>query len=230
MHLMRRATDGDIRVETLIHFPRVFGTMTLPRAGMLLAAVILALYALVAAVVLTAPYPDPFNVIARLLALWGFLSLAIATILTPFLREIMKVFGRSFLSVHHTFAAVGLLLPTLHPVTFFIRGMNPAIFIPVFSSWSGFWAGAGRPALYLLYIAFAAVVVRKYIPKYWRWVHGLMYVVLFFAVVHGNLIGTDFQNPIIWTLFNGLFVLVAAAFVLKRWRMTRKKKATVRRM
>jgi sulfoxide reductase heme-binding subunit YedZ len=204
--------------------------VTLPRAGAVFAAVVLALYALVAAVVLTAPYGDPFNVIARLAALWGFLALSIAAILTPFLREIMKVFGRSFLSVHHTFAAVGILLPTLHPVTMAIGAMNPAIFIPVFSPWGRFWALAGRPALYLLYIAFAAVVLRKYIPKYWRWVHGLMYVVLFFAVVHGNLIGTDFQNPIIWTLFNALFVIVVAAFVLKRWRMTRKKKATVRRM
>ncbi|KUL00142.1 MAG: Uncharacterized protein XE10_1539 [Methanoculleus marisnigri] len=87
--------------------------MTLPRAGVLLAAVVLALYAITAAVVLTAPYGDPFNVIARLTALWGFLALAIAAILTPLLREIMMVFGRPFLAVHHTFAAIGLLLPTL---------------------------------------------------------------------------------------------------------------------
>ncbi|WP_292519004.1 hypothetical protein [Methanoculleus sp.] len=203
--------------------------MPLPRAGMLVAAVILALYALVAAVVLTTPYEDPFRVIARLLALWGFLALSIATILTPFLREIMKVFGRPFLAVHHIFAAVGLLLPTLHPVTLALRSMNPALFIPVFSPWERFWLNAGRPALYLLYIAFAAVVLRKYIPKYWRWVHGLMYVVLFFAVVHGNLIGTDFEDPIIWTLFNTLFVLVVAAFLLKRWQKMQKKRAPARR-
>jgi predicted ferric reductase len=214
--------------ETLIPHRESSGTVSLPRAGLLLAAVILALYPLVAAVVLSTPYEDPFSVIARLLALWGFLSLAIATLLTPFLREVMQVFGRPFLSVHHTFAAVGLLLPTLHPITIFLRAMNPAVFVPVFSSWSGFWAGGGRAALYLLYIAFAAVVLRKYIPKYWRWVHGLMYVVLLFAVVHGNLIGTDFENPIIWALFNALFVLTVAAFVLKRWRRGQKK-TTARR-
>ncbi|WP_067078144.1 hypothetical protein [Methanoculleus horonobensis] len=194
------------------------------RAGALFAAVILALYALVAAVVLTEPADDPFNVIARLAALWGFLALGIATLLTPFLREIMKIFGRSFLSVHHTFAAVGLLLPTLHPVVIAIGAMNPAVFIPIFSPWDRFWALAGRPALYLLYIAFAGVLLRKYIPKYWRWVHGLMYAVLLFAVVHGNLIGTDFENPIIWVLFNTLFALTVAAFVLKRWRMRQKKR------
>lgn len=202
--------------------------MTLPRAGMLAAAVILALYAIVAAVVLTTPHEDPFRVIARLLALWGYLSLAIATLLTPFLREVMAVFGRPFLSVHHTFAAVGLLLPTLHPVTLAIRSMNPALFIPTFSSWERFWLLAGQPALYLLYIAFAGVLLRKYIPEHWRWVHGLMYVVLLFAVIHGNLIGTDFENPIIWALFNALFVLTVAAFVLKRWRRGQKK-TTARR-
>jgi predicted ferric reductase len=196
---------------------------------MVAAAVVLALYAIVAAVVLATPYEDPFNVVARLLALWGFLSLGIAVILTPFLREIMKVFGKPFLAVHHTFAAVGLLLPTLHPVTLAIASMNPAIFIPVFSPWGRFWALAGRPALYLLYIAFAAVLLRKYIPKYWRWVHGLMYVVLLFAVVHGNLIGTDFENPVIWVLFNALFALAIAAFVLKRWQKMQKKKGAGRR-
>ncbi len=202
--------------------------MTPTRAATVFAVVVLALYAVTAAVVLTAPYGDPFNVVARLLALWGFLSLGIATLLAPFLRYVLKVFGRSFLSVHHTFAAVGLLLPTLHPVTMAIRSLNPAIFTPAFSSWDRFWALAGRPALYILYIAFAGVLLRKYIPKYWRWVHGLMYVALLFAVVHGNLIGTDFQNPIIWVLFNTLFVLVVAAFVVRRWQRSQKKRAPAR--
>lgn len=211
--------------ETLIPHRESSGTVSLPRAGLLLAAVILALYPLVAAVVLSTPYEDPFSVIARLLALWGYLSLAIATLLTPFLREVMQVFGRPFLSVHHTFAAVGLLLPTLHPITIFLRAMNPALFIPTFSSWERFWLLAGQPALYLLYIAFAGVLLRKYIPEHWRWVHGLMYVVLLFAVVHGNLIGTDFENPIIRVLFNTFIVLVVVAFALKRWRMAQKKRA-----
>ena len=203
--------------------------MPLSRTGVLASAVILALYAFTGAVVLTAPYESPYNVIARLLALWGFLALSIATLLTPFLRQITEVFGRPFLSVHHTFAAVGLLLPTLHPVTLAIGSLNPAVFIPVCSPWQRFWALAGRPALYLLYIAFAAVILRKYIPKYWRWVHGLMYVVLLFAVVHGNLIGTDFENPVIWTIFNALFILVVAAFILKQWQKVQKKRASARR-
>ncbi|NMA10004.1 MAG: hypothetical protein GX932_03150 [Methanomicrobiales archaeon] len=175
--------------------------------------------------VLTEPADDLFNVLTRLAALWGFLSLGIATLLTPFLREIMKVLGGPFLPVHHTFAAVRLLLPTLHPVIIAIGALIPVAFIPVFSPRERFWALAGRPALYLLYIAFAGVLLRRSIPKYWRWVHGLMYVVLLFAVVHGNLIGTDFENPIIRVLFNTLIVLVVVAFALKRWRMAQKKRA-----
>jgi len=59
-------------------------------------------------------------------------------------------------------------------------------------------------------------------------VHGLMYVVLLFAVVHGNLIGTDFENPVIWVLFNTLFALAVAAFFLKRWQRMQKKKGAGR--
>lgn len=224
----RDAPPDHTPAETLIPSPKPSETVALSRAGMLLAAVILALYALVAAVVLNAPYENPFTVIARLLALWGYLALAIAAILTPFLLEVMAVFGRPFLGVHHTFAAVGLLLPTLHPVTLAIRSMNPALFIPTFASRERFWLLAGQPALYLLYIAFAGVLLRKYIPKYWRWVHGLMYVVLLFAIVHGNLIGTDFRDPIIWALYNTLFVLVVGAFILKRWRKMQKKRGAGR--
>jgi len=200
--------------------------VTLTRAGVLLTAAILALYAVTAAVVLTAPYEDPFHVIARLAALWGFLALSIAALLAPFLRDILRVFGSPFLAVHHTFAAVGILLPTLHPVVLALERLNPAVFIPVFYPWARFWALAGRPALYLLFIAFAGVVLRKYIPGYWRWVHGLMYVVLLFAIVHGNLIGTDFENPVIWVLFNTLFALTIVTFVLRRWQM-QKRRASV---
>jgi predicted ferric reductase len=221
--------QGEIPAKLLSLCREFSGPMTLTRAGMVFAAVVVALFAVTGAVVLTAPYEDPFGVIVRLTGLWGFLALSIATMLTPFLRDILRVFGSPFLAMHHTFAAVGLLLPVLHPVALALRAMNLTMFIPVFYPWARFWALAGRPALYLLIIAFAGVLLRRYIPEYWRWVHGLMYVVLLFAIVHGNLIGTDFQNPIIWVLFNTLFALTAATFVLRRWQMIQKKRKAVQR-
>ncbi|MDN7023413.1 hypothetical protein FGU65_00605 [Methanoculleus sp. FWC-SCC1] len=203
--------------------------MPLTRMGWVLSVLILALYAGVTAVVLTNPSPDPFSLFVRLSALWGFLALGIATILTAFLRDIRRVFGRPFLAVHHTFAAFGILFPTLHPVALALQTANPAVFIPVFDSWTAFWTLAGRPALYLLYIAVAGVLLRQTIRQYWRWVHGLMYAALFLAIVHGNLSGTDFANPGIFVVFNGLFAAVIVVFIvrrLQRMRSQKKRQAT----
>ncbi len=52
---------------------------------------------------------------------------------------------------------------------------------------------------------------------YWRYFHALMYVALFFGVVHANLWGRDFENGFIVVIYDGLFVAALAAFVLKRW-------------
>ena len=70
-----------------------------------------------------------------------------------------------------------------------------------------FWSLAGRPALYLAYIAVLASLFRTRIDRYWRYLHGLMYVVLTFAFVHGYLIGGNFTNPIIIVLFLAMLIL-----------------------
>ena len=60
---------------------------------------------------------------------------------------------------------------------------------------------------------------RRKIPRYWSYwsfIHAFMYLALFFAIVHANLIGTDFQNGTIAWVYDGLFVAVVAAFLLKR--------------
>lgn len=69
----------------------------------------------------------------------------------------------------------------------------------------------------IIYIALAAVLLRRKILAYWRPIHALMYLALFFGVVHADLSGTDFQNWAILVIFNGLFVAAIAAFVYKRW-------------
>lgn len=164
-------------------------------------------------------YSHPFELSVRLFALNGFLVLSIATIMTPFLREIKLHFNKSFLEMHHSFAAIGLVLITLHPITLFSESLNPAIFLPNLSSFSLFWMLAGRQALLVIYIALAAALLRQRIPKYWRtWrlIHVLMYLALFFGIVHANLIGTDFQNIVITFIYDALFAGVIGAFALKR--------------
>lgn len=159
--------------------------------------------------------PDIYASVIRLAALLGYTSIFISIVLTKFLREVRQIFGRPFLKVHHWFGAIGLISITIHPVVFSIYTASLLVFIPDLSSWYAFWSLAGRQALYLAYIATIVGLLRNRITKYWRVLHGLMYVVLTFAFVHGFLIGTDFTNPVITILFLGMLVLTYIVAILK---------------
>jgi hypothetical protein len=189
--------------------------MPLPRAGYALLGLIALVYAAVTALALSIPYyySGILGIIVRLAALYGFLMVATAVMMTPFLIPIARIFGRPFLRVHHAFAVGGVLLLTVHPISFAVLVMTPAVFIPNFQSWIDFWANAGRPAFILLYIAILGGLLRTRL-KQWRYFHSLMYVMLLFAIVHGNLIGTDFTNPGIRIVYNGAFAGVVIAFLL----------------
>jgi predicted ferric reductase len=154
----------------------------------------------------------------RFFGLYGFLFLSVATLVTPFLREVTQAFGRPFLKVHHSFSILGIVFITLHPVFNAIERLSLSVFVPRFDSWNLFWLLAGRPAFIILYVAVFAAVLRAKAPKYWRAFHALMYVVLLFGIVHANLIGDDFQNLGIMIIFNALFLVSLASFALKRYR------------
>jgi len=173
-------------------------------------------------------YTHPFELSVRLFALNGFLALSIATIMTPFLGEVKNTFQKSFTTVHHSFAAIGITLATLHPVAFAIQVANPAVFLPNLQSWYLFWLLAGRQGLIILYVAAIAALLRRKIPKFWRPIHAFMYVVLFFAVVHANLLGVDFQNPLISAIFNSLFAASVVVFGLKRLQQCRRRQLRTR--
>ena len=171
---------------------------------------------------------NPYNLSVRLFALNGFIALSIATILTAFLKEVTLFFKKPFTRIHHYFAAVGLVLITLHPLVLAIQMANPTVFLPNLNSIYMFLFFGGRQALIIIYIAVVAVLLRRRIMAYWRPFHGLMYVALFFGIVHADLSGTDFGNWVILIVFNGLFVAALAAFAWKRWQFhrikTRRKK------
>jgi DMSO/TMAO reductase YedYZ heme-binding membrane subunit len=182
------------------------------------------LYIIITAIALPITDTEPLSLVVRLCALYGFAALAISTAMTPFLKEITQAFGRPFLTIHHILAIFGLIFVTSHPVFFAISSVDILVFIPKFDSWLIFWELAGRPALYILYIAASAALFRRKAPKYWRHFHALTYIVLIFAIIHGNLIGTDFQNPILWIIFNVLFAIAIFAFILKRYQTYQRKK------
>jgi len=162
-------------------------------------------------------HSDLLSLVIRLLALNGYIALSIAAIMTPFLKEITLFFKKSFTKVHHYFAAAGLLLITLLPIIVFVQTSDPTIFLLNFESPYLFFFFGGIIALILIYVAFAAVLLRRKIVAYWRPLHMLMYLALFFGIVHANLRGTDFQNIYITITFDVLFAGALAAFALKRW-------------
>lgn len=164
---------------------------------------------------------DPLTFTIRLLALNGYIALSIAAMMTPFLKEITIFFKKSFVKVHHYFAAAGLLLITLHPIAVFIQTLDPTVFLPNFESLYFFFFFGGIIALLLIYVAFGAVLLRKKIVANWRPFHMLMYLALFIGVVHANLQGTDFQNLYITIIYDALFLGALTAFGLKRWQFYR---------
>ena len=190
--------------------------MAVTRNGYLLLGIIAVLLIISGVVVGINPSPSPFTSGIRFAGLAGFILLAIASIMIPWSREIYRNFGTSFVKFHHIFAVSGLILITLHPVLLAIRLMNVSVFLPRLDSFQEFLPIAGRPALILIYIAVTGVLLRRVIPLYWRAVHALIWIALILGIIHGDLIGTDMKNPVIFLLFNGLAVTAIGAFVLKR--------------
>jgi predicted ferric reductase len=190
--------------------------MTVTRTGWLVITAIMFLFSLPVAIVAGNPSISPLATGIRIAGLTGFIALAVAMITTPFLPEIYRNFGRPFLRVHHFSAAAGLILVTLHPVLLAIRLMTAQVFLPAFYSLYEFFALGGRPALILMYVALAGIFLRAAIPAWWRGLHALMWAVLVLSLIHGMLIGTDFQEPLVWALFTTLTIAALGAFVAKR--------------
>jgi hypothetical protein len=109
---------------------------------------------------------NAMDVSIRLLALNGYVALSIAAILTPFIKEVTLFFKKSFIKVHHYFAAAGLLLLTLHPISVAILFMNPRVLLPNFESLSNFFFYGGSVALISIYTAFGAVLLRRKVVAY----------------------------------------------------------------
>ncbi|MCU0629059.1 MAG: hypothetical protein MUE45_06200 [Methanoregulaceae archaeon] len=190
--------------------------MAVTRNGYLLLGIIAVLLFISGAVVVKNPSPSLLTNWIRFAGLAGFVLLSVAAIMTPWSREIYRNFGTSFVPFHHMFAISGLILITLHPVFLAIRLMNATVFLPRFWPFYDLLIFAGRPALILIYIAVAAILLRRFIPGYWRALHALIWVALILGIIHADLIGTDMENPVIFMLFNGLAVVAVGAFVVKR--------------
>ena len=197
--------------------------MPLKKEAICIVASTLSLYILILVFFLLTPFTDAFNFIIRFGAIFGFASMFIATMMTPFVVQLYKFFGKPFIKIHHLYSIAGLILITLHPVAFAIWKLDITVFLPDFTSWYGFWSLGGRLALILIYIAVLGALLRKKITKNWRIIHVLNYVALFLAYVHGVLIGSDFQNIGILIIFTIMIILSFGVLLFKRYLIYKRK-------
>lgn len=198
--------------------------MPLKKKAIIIITATVSLYILVLVFFFLTPFTDGFNFVIRFGALFGFTSMFIATMMTPFVVQLYKIFGKSFVKMHHIYSIAGLILITLHPVAFAIFRLDITVFLPDFSSWYGFWSLGGRLALLLIYIAVIGALLRKKFMKNWRYIHALNYVALFLAYVHGILIGSDFQNLGILIIFTIMIILSFSVLIFKRYLSFKRKK------
>jgi len=198
--------------------------MPLKKEAIYIIVATLCLYIFILVLFLLTPFSDGFNFIIRFGAIFGFTSMFIATMMTPFVVKLYKIFGRPFIKIHHLYSITGLILITLHPVAFAIWRLDITVFLPDFTSWYGFWSLGGRLALILIYIAVLGALLRKKIKKNWRIIHILNYVALFLAYIHGVLIGSDFQNIGILIIFTIMIILSFTTLFFKRYLSFKRKK------
>ena len=107
-----------------------------------------------------------FGIPIRLFALLGLVSMFVASMITPFQKELYKIFKVPFLKIHHFLTIFGLTMITLHPVLYAIERAiattareGAKVFLPVFTSAFNFWLLAGRPALIIIYIAVIGALI-----------------------------------------------------------------------
>jgi sulfoxide reductase heme-binding subunit YedZ len=162
------------------------------------------------------PYRTPLNWLIRGAALMGYLAIFTSAVSSAYMRQVIRLFGRPFIKVHHILSVTGLVLVTLHPLGVAINAGNPRVFLPRFDSWGVFLELGGRPAWYLIAAASLAAVLRKTIGRKWRTIHFLNYVAFLLITVHAIMIGTDFQHTVVKAVSVVLALVVIIIFIQKR--------------
>jgi hypothetical protein len=189
----------------------------LTRAGAVAAGAIIVVFLVVAVIVANLPNSNPLVLGIRLAALWGTLAMGIASLMSPFLAGIRRVFGAPFLKIHHVFAAFGLAAITLHPMLVAVRASSLIVFLPSFPLLERYAINAGRISLPLLYVAVVGALIRTRFAE-WRYFHLVIYLALLLGLLHGTLFSRYyFGNLFLNALFLGLGVAIIGAFVTKRW-------------
>jgi len=174
------------------------------------------LYVLVVVYLLSrSSVPLVYN-LARAAALLGFGTLFLAILSHEYLREMRKLFGRPFMTIHHTLAVAGLVLVILHPVLLVILLRDPTQFVPRFDSLRTFLMLGGRPALYLILIAVLAAVARRRLQDTWKVIHWLNYLAFVLVFAHSWMLGGNVSSTVLRFLWPLMLGVVVGVFLRKR--------------
>lgn len=164
---------------------------------------------------------EPIDWAIRGAALLGYQFIFMSIISSAYVIPLVRRFGRPFVQMHHVLSIAGLVLVTVHPVAVALDAGSPDVFLPKFDSLRVFMELGGRPAWYLIMLAMLVAVWRSQVGSSWRPVHMLNYVAFLLVTIHGNLIGTNFQNPVVRVVSSAMAVAVVAVFVRQRIRKRR---------
>ena len=164
---------------------------------------------------LTYKYEDITQFGIRVTGLIGFASLFASIIMSNFFEEYI-VKNKNDMFTHHIFSIIGIIFITLHPAINAINKADFGVFLPKFDSWDVLWELAGRPALILLYVGFVSGILLKIYKMSLRTLHMIVYIAMFFGLVHAFILGTDFQNPYIAFVFVLLFIVMIYVLIDKR--------------
>jgi DMSO/TMAO reductase YedYZ heme-binding membrane subunit len=154
--------------------------------------------------------------IIRDLALLGYIAIFLAIVSSHYKRQVMRLFGRSFLNVHHVLSVIGGVFLTLHPLGVAWDAMALSVLLPVFLPVLDMLKYGGRIAWYVFAVGALTALWRKSIGKRWRTIHGFNYLAFAFGTIHANLVGTDFQSLPARVISIVMFVVVAILFVRER--------------
>ena len=172
---------------------------------------------LVSGLITLQPFGPPLTWVIRGAALVGYLTVFLTIISSAYMRELVRIFDRPFIRVHHILAVTGLFLVTFHPLGVALNNATLLVFLPKLDSLKVFLQLGGRPAWYLILAASLAALLRKtLIKKGWRTIHFLNYIAFWLATVHAIMIGTDFQYIIMKVLAVVMAVVILGVFIQKR--------------
>ena len=163
----------------------------------------------------------PLNWAIRGAALLGYQSVFLAIVSSAYMRQLVRLFGRPFVQVHHVVSVTGLILITLHPLGVALDNATISVFVPRFDSVLVFLQLGGRLAWYLVALAALIALLRRSVGRPWRVIHMLNYIAFLLITVHANLIGTDLQYAVTRAISIVMALVIVGVFVRKRLRQRR---------